>query len=415
MSWKNNVQDTFVIKTGDGRTYTPLWKNDSTKEIDFNIAQFDFPKVQGSKIDRGTPMARKFSLHIYFQGDDNLVTALNFEISSRDPRPWNISHPIYGKLLVQPTSLKFDFSGFNSCDITGTLLETLGSAGLKITIDPSDKIRADKDALDQRMASAFAERTALLKARGRTVGQLNGLTVINNKIYAIGSKAMKLTEDAGTYLDKFNVANATIAMGLDEASIIMQNLQAVINFPGQMVNSLKIRVGVITSQFATLRANLGIITRQSDKINYEATSGTLMGSMCTNVITDTDLEFKTKNDVLAQVEEIQAVHDQYIADIDSLMTPTGGTEDSYVPDAESIQKLNDLVSYTISNLYNIALTAKQERVIVLEDDSNPIVLAHRFYGLLPDDSTIALFMDNNNIGLNEILQIRKGRTLSFYI
>jgi hypothetical protein len=425
MSWQESVQSELIIKTGDGLSYKPLWKNTCAKEIEYNIAQFDFPKVKGSKIDRGTPMATKFSLDIYFQGEDNLVTARNFEVSASDSRPWQISHPIYGSILVQPTGLKFDYSGFNVTQVTGTLFETLGSAGLDITIVPQDKIAADKDALDNTIVEGFNAEMELLRARELnpsdiatrdlvlSARQVTVLKGINKTLYDIGVKSMKVTEDAGTYLNRYNVANASIELGISEASSLMANLQAVINFPSQMINTVQVRVSVLQSQFDSLRANIAGITKQSDKSNYQATGATLVSSMCTNAVNDAD--YKTRNEVLDQIDNIQDMHNQFLSDMDTLQTANGGEEQSFVGNSDVMTQLDDLIKFTVANLDQIALSAKQERIVILDEDSNAVILAHRFYGLLADDSTITQFMNNNKIFLNEILQIKKGRTLSFYI
>lgn len=425
MSWSEAVQSELSITTGDGEKYLPLWKNSCAKDIEYNIAQFDFPKVQGSKIDRGTPMARKFNLEIYFQGDETLTDALNFEISARDPRPWKISHPIYGSILVQPVSLKFDYSGFNATQITGTILETLGSAGLDTTIVPADKINADKQALDEVIVVGFNSEMELLKARRLTPSdiatrdlilasrQTNALGGINLALYNIGRKSVKLTEDAGNYLNKFNVANSSITVGISDAATLMRNLQEVVNFPSQMINSIQTRVSVLQSQFDTLRSNIPGINHQSDKINYETVGATLVSSMATNAINTPN--FKTKTDVLDQIDNIQAMRDTFLQDLDGLQTSNAGEEGSYIPNSDLISQLDDLINYTIANLYDIAFQAKQERIVILEEDSNAIILAHRFYGLLVDDSTIEQFMDTNKIFLNETLQIKKGRNLIFYI
>src|SRR5690242_19788437 len=109
MSWLDKVQTPFIITTGDGVKYSNLlWKNDSIKELDYNIAEFDFPNIQGSFIFRGTNKARKFSLHIIFQRDNQLDDQQRFEDSANDPRPWIVQHPVHGTLNVQPVSLKFD-------------------------------------------------------------------------------------------------------------------------------------------------------------------------------------------------------------------------------------------------------------------------------------------------------------------
>jgi len=82
--------------------------------------------------------------------------------------------------------------------------------------------------------------------------------------------------------------------------------------------------------------------------------------------------------------------------------------------------LFDTVLYTLrmqheSELFEIAISAQQERSILCDSDTNVILLAHRFYGLLIDDSTIQRVMDNNSIGLSEILDIKKGRKILYYV
>ncbi len=109
------------------------------------------------------------------------------------------------------------------------------------------------------------------------------------------------------------------------------------------------------------------------------------------------------------------MYETFLDDMDGLQTDNAGDTLSFIPNDDVISQLSDLINFTIQNLYVIALSAKQERIIVLEADSNLILLTHRFYGLVEDDSTIQQFMDNNKIFLNEILGIRKGRTLSFYV
>jgi hypothetical protein len=69
----------------------------------------------------------------------------------------------------------------------------------------------------------------------------------------------------------------------------------------------------------------------------------------------------------------------------------------------------------ISNLYSIAFAAKQEREYVLDKDSNPILLTHKFYGLDKNDVNLEKFISTNDIGLTEILNIRKGRKIVYYV
>jgi hypothetical protein len=66
-------------------------------------------------------------------------------------------------------------------------------------------------------------------------------------------------------------------------------------------------------------------------------------------------------------------------------------------------------------LYRIAFEAKQEREYILDEDSNIILLTHKFYEMDSEDRNINNFIETNNIGLNEILNIQKGRKIVYYV
>ncbi len=121
------------------------------------------------------------------------------------------------------------------------------------------------------------------------------------------------------------------------------------------------------------------------------------------------------SDILAIMEAILAANDQYLIDLDSLQTLNNGNTSSFIPDANSITKINDIVNLTISNLFNISLNAKQERSIITEEDTNIILLTHRLYGIDSNDKNIDELISENNIGLTETLQIKKGRKILYYI
>jgi hypothetical protein len=433
MSWVDAVQSQLIIKTGDGKSFTPLWKNSCAKEIEYNIAQFDFPKIAGSLINRGTPTARKFSLEIYFQGDNNLDDSLSFEISANDPRPWSISHPIYGSVLVQPVGLKFDYSGYNVTQITGTVIETLGSAGLKITVVPIDKINADKETLDETQAASFDAVQALLQSRELTASDLltsskeiTTLKGLNKTFYDIGVKQVKLTEDAGKYFNYFNVANSAVDQLINSPLQAIQAVQAMVNFPGMMVTSIKTRITVLQQQLKALGDQILLQRTNANKKIYEVLGGGLISTIVQASITSYDPvnellasgilpDYKNRTDVLTAIDSVQGSYNDYLTNLDLFQTSNGGSEDSYIPDAESLTQINSLVNFALSSLSSIALDAKQQRTVVLGEDSNVIILAHRFYGLQADDSTIDTLIENNNIYLNELLQIKKGRTLVYYI
>lgn len=405
MSWTDNIETELIITTGDGKQYKPLWIPTS-KDLEYNIAEFEFPEVNGTLVKKGTPKGRKFPLEVYFQGEDYLVQSDAFEVSARDQRPWVVLHPYYGNITVQPASLSFDNSKYNSAKITGVLLETITEDNPKTVIDPIDTISLDKESLDKAFVAAFDVAPS--------VSDINTLKQKNSIFYTLGAKIISLASESENYFNLFNEANAAV---LNATALPLQAImatQALINAPALFEANVRDRLILLSTQFNSLRDSLSSNERSGKKI-YESSGGAFISSMAIASANPLDGNYKNMTDVLLAIEQIITSYNFYLEDLDSIQTENGGLPDSYIPDASSLIGLSALVNLTISNLYKIALNSRSERSIVLEDDSNWVVLTHRFYGLDPLDNNLKELIENNSAGLNEMLQVRKGRKIIYYI
>ncbi|KKN55744.1 hypothetical protein LCGC14_0579540 [marine sediment metagenome] len=406
MSWLDNIKTDLVIETGDGKKFTPNWLN-ASKAKEYNIAEFDFPEIAGSLIDRRKPKARKYNLEIYFEGDDHLEQSKEFEKSADDPRAWTISHPFYGRIIVHPVSLAFDNTAYNTTKITGIIIETITEDNPKTTVAPAEKIEADKEVLDTTFEDSFANDVI------PDTDDINTL-LENIKIFFNTGKNIA-AEASEEYFNLFNAANAAILNATAEPLAAIRAAQAVINAPALFVQSVKDRITVFVEQITKLISGINEILTPSNKKIHENNVGVALSAMALAASNPQEGDYDSRSKVLEIIDEITISYNTYLADLDILQTDTGGEEDSYIPDANSLIGLNNLMNFTLSNLFDIALESKQERSIILEDDSNIIILAHRFYGLEADDSTMDSLMEINNIGLNEILNIRKGRKIIYLV
>jgi hypothetical protein len=409
MSWISKIKDDFIIKTGDGIEYKfLLWKNASRSQ-EYNLAEFEFPEIDGTLGKRSRPKGMRYPIELYFQGEDNLDQAEAFRISADDQRAWTITHPFYGSLTVHPVSLNYDNNALNVTKVTGMLMATITDDRPKTSIDPKDKISVDKENVDQILATSFVNNVQ------PNTTDINSMAANNEKVYNIGKKKVKLTVDAEKYFNSFNTANAAIIEATSAPLDAIGSMQTVINAPALFADKAQNRINTLVDQFDSLRISLENITEASKKRIFENNVATLIGAMLLASSTPLDDDYTNRNDVLLVIETLVEVYETYLEDLDGLQTETGGDPESFIPDADSMIALNALFNYTLSNLSNIALDSKQERTVILEDDSNPISLAHRFYGLTADDSTIIKFIDQNEMGLNEMLTVRKNRTIKYYV
>lgn len=408
MSWIDQIQSDLVIRTGDGKEYKPNWLN-AVRSVDYNVSEFDFPNLEGTLVSRGKPRGTRFELTLFFQGDDHLDSSEAFRISANDNRVWILTHPFYGAMFVQPLSLAFDNTKYNVTQITGTVVETIVEDSPKTSINSVDKINLDANSAIQVFGEAFATNV-----KPTTIDSVQ-LAKVNTTVYTEGAKRIKLNENAEEYFNLFSRANTAVLNATVAPLAAINALMAVITYPALLEDSVYNRLSLLQVQFDQLRLGLANVVSPSTKKIYENNAGALITAMSQTSANPQPDDYGNRSEVYASVTTVLDAHNQYLLDLDGFQTDNGGTEQSYIPDADSMMALNSLVNYTVSNLFDIALNSKQERIVTLESDTNLILVAHRFYGIDDSDKSIDILIKNNNIGINEMLGVKKGRKIIYYI
>lgn len=409
MSWLDRIDTQITITTGDGKSYTPLWKN-ASKSIEFNVSEFNFQNVQGTLVYRGEAMGRKFPIEIYFTGENNLEDSLAFEESSKDKRAWVISHPFYDDILVHPVGLNFDNSQYNVTKITGVVLETLSDIYPKSSINEVDRITQLKTDCDEEMANDFVASVPEPSA-----ADVQTLTENTEEIYNNSEKVITETSDAETFKQALSTANNAIAVATSEPLAAIRSAQALISLPSQFQTSVENRLNTLASNFEKLRDGIVNFTLRSDKFIFENNAGTTLSSMMFAAANPEVGNYTNRSDVINVIEKLQLNYNQFIIDLDGLQTDNNGTEQSYIPNAAGLSALARIYNFTVANLLGIAIGGKQERSVILTAYSNPILLTHRFYGLDELDENLETFINQNNIGINEMLEIKAGRKVIYYV
>jgi len=409
MSWVERIQSDIRITTGDGAVYEPLYMI-TEKSVEYNIATFEFPNIEGTLVKRGTPKGAKYTFKLVFQGDDHLDERKAFENSNRDSRPWVVNHPIWDTMRLQPTSLSYDPTGLNTSVITGEMIETIrDDDAIKSLTDPAEKTAMDiQDSLDNSIEQ-FSNNLA------PTTSDVNQMSDDVADAYSLGSESVMTEDQFNEYFDLFNTANAAIAFAAADVSAAITAVQDVLIYPFLFTDGVKNRLNLLRTQFEKLGTSVATMTGFNEKTIYATNSGVILNAMISASINPEPGDYGNVKQVFESIDIILDVQNQYITNLNLLQTPNGGQEDSYIPEFSTINSINNVVNYAVSQLFAIALDSKQERVVYLDEDSNVIVLAHRFYGLEIDDSTIQQFMDENNIGLSGILEIPVGTKIVYYV
>lgn len=419
MSWIDKIKDKFILTCGDGEVFEPSWMN-AQKEKEYNIARFAFPDVPGELVKRGEQLATSYSLELYFQGPDHLDTAQRFDISSNDKRAWTISHPYYGSLYVQPLGITFDNTQHNVSKILCTVVETINEDNPQAVVYTSEQILMMKNFADSRCITAAYEDAVPFEATTKT-----NLQETTYNFYQKGRSIIKDTADEEKYTNIYNEVYTAIVDATSSAEDIMRKTQSFINAPFIFNQSVKERQNMLVQQLrdlfyissdGTLPSLFPNLTSIIMK-NMEVMGSAIISSMAAIITAAKDTDFTSRTDVLEFIDVLANSYSSFVTSLDNIqLLPNGaGFAGVFLPDSYSQSLLRDMVNFVLANTFNLLQNSKQERTILLEDNSSAILLCHRFYGLNQDDSTLEKFIELNNIGLSEIFFLRKGRKIIYYV
>lgn len=444
MSWKEQIVTDFIIRTGDGTTFggpnsssgiSFAWKN-AKYTIGYNFAEFEWINEDGSFIDRRKRKGRKFNFEIWFQGANCISDAASFELSAADPRPWTITHPFYGNILVQPTELSFDNSQYNVSEIKGILCETLarrkGPSSIAIPAQQIASMVLSTNIALYTSANAVMEATLAGQNAPSPQDFSHSLTNFQNFIKSVNkirTQAMQYISSADkfalgaeavaqNYINQFAAATAAMVHLATVPATAISTLQSLIMQPAYFIQSAASRARALTNALIACEANVinsGKSLSQVDKEFIQLIEGSIMSALCITAVNPIARDYGSFDDVISMINIIQDSYAQYINDLDSIQTINGGQPNSFIPDHDSIFALDQMVNQTTAQLYQIALGTKQKRTFVLEADSNWIILNHRLYGQDTADANLTALMSQNDVGQNQILQVRKNSIITYYV
>lgn len=414
MSWITKIQNGLTILTGDGEVHTPFYIDaTASKSIEYNNTLFEFVNLPGTLADRRLPKGARYTLEFGFQGVetanqlDHLDAAERFVKSAANTKYWVLSHPYYGVMYVQPFSLNQDNSDLNVSKFTVPIIETIIDDVAKTNTDPVDAIAIKKLTL--------GELSAELVTAPLTEADKISVKNTNNFNFNVSVPIVKLPKEFQDLMNGVSAANATVDAVTANATIAMTAATTLITTPCKFAANVKDRLSSFKSQFTTLQKTIIGVTGVGTKQVYQHLGASVLSSMCLTASLPGTGDYTNAKRVSEVVKTLNDTYTAYLNDLDTLQSANGGSPISYLPNYQVVVALNDIINTTISYLYNEAIGSRKERSMICENDTSIILLAHRFYGLDPDDKNVKELIENNSLSIEEYILIKKGRKIVYYI
>lgn len=421
MSWLTKVTNQkLTIITGDGSEFTPIWKN-ATKSRELNASKFEFNNIEGSLVRRGKVSGLIIPFELWFQGEENIEQAEALDEATKDTRPWILRHPLYNEITVHPASINFDDSSQNVTKVTGEFWETIEDIYPDISINPKEDISEKLDNTTETVINDFSDNLGTPNA-----GLISKITKSLTDI------SVKLRAAAVTDIDKQNIEDS-ISKAFEalntissDAVVFMTRTAELLRTPARIYDSVQNRLNVIDESYTDLvNAFSGIIYRK-DKLYFQAAGAMLMIAKAeASVTTSQDIaddqqidntvqDYRSRKDVITVADSIINSYNGYIDLLGSFQDTNDSTPDSFTPNANTINDLKESVISTTGQLAQIAIGEKLERIYTLPDDIGIIMLVRKLLGTY-DSDVIQDFIQINQLELSEMLQIKKGRKVIYYV
>ena len=405
MNWQDKLQNIqFTIKTGDGKEWFPLFKT-GEKSKEFNTSIYDFIDVPKSLVERKQPKSSKYPLTFWFDGENHVDTAEEFERSANDNRYWTITHPYYGTIKGQPLSITRNDANLNITEISVDFWESIVFDFPKSNLSIQDNTLVKNESILDSCAVSYS---------GRKVQSTEDIQKNKDATLLISKSFEKLQGD-DTFSDYQNAVSTALKANdklLTDSFDAILKTQVLINLPSRYERTVKDKISAYKSVFSSLSTILNTV---ADKLFYESTGASSISCYCNAAVNyEFGVDYVTASEVESVASDLIQIYDSYLQLLDSASTSNYVVEVGYQPNPIVQTQLNDLVMYTLANLYSLAFEAQQERIVYIEKDTNIVLLTHRYLGLASDEN-IETFREINDIKLKELFKIKKGRKIKYYV
>lgn len=403
MSWIDRINNIeFSITTGDGKVFKPLWKS-GEKSIDANVSEFDYIDVEGTEVVRKRSKSGKYPLTFYFQGEDNIEQADEFEKSSKDQRFWTVNHPFYGSLNGHFVNITRNDNNYNVTEISIDFWESIDIKLPKSEVSVRDKIQQLTTIHSSTVASslkylpvASTDVKIATQHTEKTSSRLN-LAVIQEYY----NEFQLVKSEANSFASKLQYSY----------SDYLKSLNNLIQFPVILKNNIEYKLNLYQQMFDDIIDVLD--GKKNNKHYFEAAGSFLITSVCNSLINPSTGSYLVSTQVLSAYTFLNNLLNQYYNYLD--LSLNNSVNNSFVSSFDIQSSLANITALTFANLQDIAFDSKKEKTIITDKDSNLILLVHKYIGLDSLDENIENFRKINNIKNMNLFKIPKGTKIKFFV
>ena len=419
MGWDERLREAaYTSPEGDRIVF--LFENVS-EQIDKKTSAYNFPNLDGTYVQDMGKTGRRFPMRIFFSGPDyDLQSDAFFEILGQTGTG-KLEHPSYGVFDVVPfgTIKRRDDlkTAANQSIFEFTLWSTIGLVFLSGQDDAPAQVLSSVDQYNEALASELNDNVDFNNVTNKTLFE-NTFQTLTNATEAILQPIADVQEEVKR---QFESINKSINQGIDvligDPLALAFNTSILIQAPARALALIKDRLDAYSNLAASIIQTSSTESSESQPIAPEPSQVSndffLRNTFVSTAVTGSVIS-AINNTFITQVEAIEAA-ESILEQFDSVVL---WKDDSYqeieqIDTGSSYQKLLESVALISGYLVSSSFNLRKEYRIVTDRNRTIIDLCGEYYQEI--DEQLDFFINTNNLSGSEIIEIKEGTEIVYYI
>ena len=416
-----------MLQAPDGTQFIAKWiANDI--EGGKRVGLFDYPLIDGTVAQDLGLKGFTYPLTLYFEGASHDIDSFNFIHALSQKGPWNVIHPLYGSLTLQPLSpftLKADPTASGNVTIVeSSWMEPVVVQGMLMSTSElgagiiSQATTANASAAEQ-FANGLGVNTAPdAMASAMTAGQAALGAFTSSPLQALCQTSAEIS----AALSQANAAAlaALITTPLDIVNAT-SNIQAIMNAPALV----EATISSVISAYVTCAASIiAMIVPASDSASQNAAVTNelfLSGAITGIALSVANTLPATRDQALQAIKDTLALFISITTALDGVQTASAGNTAAtqYFSNGISFPDLVRLVGLTCAYLLRIIFDLKIAKRFTLATPRAVLDIVIQEYGTEYQadgvTSNYDLFIATNTLRGQDVIILPAGREVVVYV
>lgn len=416
MAWQDRVRE--AAYTSPSGTRLKFDYEDFGRDTDKRTAAFEFPGVDNAYVQQSGFGARKYGMRCFFWGNDHDLVATAFELALLERGIGRLEHPMYGTFDVVPFGTISRRDDLKSA-ANQTIIEVVFWTTVR-GVYPSSELSAENelvravDGFDAQAAQQFAASTDLSTVIAKTNERSTVLQLVKTISAMLSSIAATTTAVNRTFQDDVTAINYGIDVLVGQPLQLALQISNLIQGPAKASAGIASRLEgyrllaqrIMQSTFGT-----GSSTPRREVVvanDFMTADLSVMASVSASALSISTAGFRTRPEAMGAADAVLGQFDAAVAWRDARFADLAG-----IDTGESYQALLSAVSLVAGFAVEESFSLATERRIVLDRPRTIIDLAAELYGAV--DERLDMLIDTNSLTGSEILELPRGRAISYYV